>query len=245
MPNYKIIIEYDGTELAGWQKQPCQQTAQTLLEDAIFSLSQEKVDITAAGRTDAGVHAIGQVANFKLEKDFDLYSLRQGINFYMANKPVAVVDAEKVSDDFSARFSAKKRYYKYIILNRSSVPVLERNRVWHIAADLDLSKMKAAAKHLIGKHDFTSFRSSDCQAKNPVRTLDEIRIEREGEHIYLYFSALSFLHHQIRNITGTLAQVAMGKILPDEIKNILAAKDRTKAGVQAPAAGLYFVKVDY
>jgi tRNA pseudouridine38-40 synthase len=243
MARYKITIEYEGTDLVGWQKQPGQNSVQQILEDAIFGLSQERVETVASGRTDAGVHALGQVVSFDMVKQIE--NLRQGINFHMQNKPVVVVAAEKVSDDFNARFSAKKRYYRYTILNRSSVPVIDKNRVWHIAQPLDIRLMKKAAKHLKGNHDFTSFRASECQAKSPVKTLDKIKIERDGDYVHMYFSALSFLHHMVRNMAGTLAQVGYGKIAPDEVKNILAAKDRTKAGVQAPACGLYFIKVDY
>ena len=245
MPKYKITIEYDGTNLVGWQKQPNQASIQSILEDAIFYLSQEHVDLTAAGRTDAGVHALGQVAHFELKKDFTENNIRQGINFHIKNKSVAVVAVEKVLADFSARFSAKKRYYKYAILNRSSVPALDRNRVWHVPQELDINAMKKAAKYFKGNHDFTSFRATECQAKSPVKTLDKIKIEQVGEYIYLYFSAKSFLHHMVRNMTGTLVEVGLGRKNPKDIPQILKAKDRAKAGQTAPACGLYFVKVDY
>jgi tRNA pseudouridine38-40 synthase len=218
---------------------------QSILESAIYGLSQEWVEATAAGRTDAGVHATGQVADFILTKDFSDISIRQGINFYMHDQPVSILAAQKVSDDFSARFSAKKRYYKYIILNRSSPTVLHRNRVWNVPQKLDIKKMKKAAKHFKGNHDFTSFRSVECQAKNPIRTLDKIKIEADGEFVYLYFSARSFLHHMVRNIVGTLVQVGLDKIDPNEIPNIIKVKDRTAAGMMAPASGLYFTKVNY
>jgi tRNA pseudouridine38-40 synthase len=242
---YKITIEYDGTNLVGWQKQTGLPSAQGLIEDAIYKLSQENVNLTVAGRTDAGVHAKGQVADFNLIKDFGLYSLRQGINFYLHDSPVVILDAEQVANEFSARFSAKKRYYEYIISNRSSAPVLDRSRVWHFPQKLDLELMKKASEFFLGTHDFTSFRASECQAKNPVRTIDEIKIEKTDDYIILNFCAKSFLHHMVRNITGTLVEVGTGKIAYDKIPDIILAKDRKKAGSTSPACGLYFMKVDY
>ncbi len=249
MPKYKLTVEYDGTDLVGWQKQPGQLSAQGILEDAIFGLSQERVETVASGRTDAGVHALGQVVSFDLNKKFDMYSLRQGINFHMQNGPVVVLNAEEVSEDFSARFSATKRHYKYVVLNRSSVPVIDKNRVWHIASPLDIFLMEEAVEYFVGNHDFTSFRASECQAKNPVKTLDDIYIEEHdfefGRYIYLEFTAKSFLHHMVRNIVGTLVDVGLGKTKPDAIPGMIAAKDRTKAGPTAPACGLFFMGVDY
>ncbi len=249
MPRYKIIVEYDGTELVGWQKQPGQRSVQGVLEEAIFKLTQEAVTLTASGRTDAGVHSYGQAVSFDLVKEFDTHSLRQGINFYMVEQPVSVLEAEKVVDDFSARFSARKRYYRYVILNRPSPTVIDRNRAWHIINPLNIDAMRQGAKHLEGKHDFSSFRASECQSKNPVKTLDPIHISEHyfefGNYIYIDVSALSFLHHMVRNITGTLVNVGMGKTAPDDIKSILEAKDRKAAGPTAPACGLYFIGVDY
>lgn len=249
MPKYKLTLEYDGTDLVGWQKQVDQNSVQGILEDAIFGLSQERVETVAAGRTDAGVHALGQVVSFDINKKFDMYSLRHGINFHMQNKPVVVLNAEEASEDFSARFSATKRYYRYVILNRPSMPIIDKNRVWQISQPLDIDKMEEAAEHLIGHHDFSSFRASECQAKNPVRTLDDIFIEEHefefGRYIYIDFTALSYLHHMVRNIVGTLADVGLGKTIPEAIPDILKAKDRTKAGPTAPATGLFFTGVDY
>lgn len=249
MPRYKITVEYDGTELVGWQKQQGQNSVQGILEDAIFALSQERVETVAAGRTDAGVHAFGQVVSFDLNKKFDMYNLRQGINFHMQNTPVVVAAAEEVHADFSARFDAKMRHYKYVILNRPSLPVIDRNRVWHIPGELDVDEMDAAAGYFIGNHDFTSFRASECQAKNPVKTIDNISIDVQdmdfGSYIYIDISAISFLHHMVRNMVGTLVDVGMGKRKPEDIEKIIAAKDRTKAGPTAPASGLFFMKVDY
>jgi len=246
---YKITIEYEGTNLCGWQKQPGQISAQGILEAGIFGLCQETVEAFASGRTDSGVHASGQVVSFDLQKEFDERSLCHGLNYHMKGTPVVVLDAKLVEADFHARFSAEKRHYKYVILSRSSPPVIDRNRVWHVPQKLDIEAMREAAGHLIGNHDFTSFRSTECQAKNPVRTLDEVRIEKimmdENEYIYFHLSAKSFLHNMVRNIVGTLAQVGLGKISADDIPAILKAKDRTKAGMTAPAWGLYFLRTDY
>jgi tRNA pseudouridine38-40 synthase len=242
---YKITIEYDGTNLVGWQKQPNQLSVQESIENAIYSLSQEKVEVIGAGRTDAGVHATGQVAHFDLQKEFPENNIRAGINFYLTEKPIVILNAKKVDDDFHARFSAQKRYYKYALLNRSSPAVLDKNRVWHMPMPLDIYEMERAADFLLGNHDFSSFRSSECQAKNPVKTLDEVDIEQYEDFIFFHVSAKSFLHNMVRNIVGTLVDVGTGKIKADDIPKILAAKDRTKAGQTAPACGLYFEGVDY
>lgn len=242
---YKITVEYDGTNLVGWQKQPNQNSVQSLIEEAVLGLTQENVEVIGSGRTDAGVHATGQVAHFDLVKDFPENNIRAGINFYLAEKPVVVVAASKVSDDFHARFSAQKRYYKYALLNRSSPTILDKNRVWHMPMPLDIDEMERAADYLLGNHDFTSFRSSECQAKNPVKTLDEVDIEQFEDFLFFHVSAKSFLHNMVRNIVGTLVDVGVGKIKADDIPKILAAKDRTKAGQTAPACGLYFEGVDY
>lgn len=245
MPNYKLTIEYDGTGLNGWQKQKEGNTAQNILEDALSKLFDDFQPLTASGRTDAGVHALGQVANFESEKEFDNYSLAQAINFHLINKPVSVVKAEKVSKNFSARFSAKERFYRYAILNRPSRPVLDVNRVWHVPQKLDIDAMKQAAEYFIGLHDFTSFRASQCQAKSPLKTINKLKISKKEEKVFIDISALSFMHHMVRNITGTLVEVGKGSITPEEVKNIIAAKDRAKAKQTAPACGLYFMKVRY
>ena len=245
MTRYKLTLEYDGTGLSGWQRQDKDLTLQEILEDALFSLTSERVEVVASGRTDAGVHAIGQVAHFDLEKDFELHKILGGLNHYLNEKPISIISAEEVSEDFHARFSAKKRYYRYIILNRKSPPVIQKNRVWHVNIPLDIDLMKEAAKHLIGNHDFSSFRAAECQSNNPVKTLDSIDISEDGERICFDISALSFLHHQCRNIVGTLKEVGEGRIKPSDIPNILKAKDRSSAGITAPAHGLYFEKVDY
>lgn len=246
---FKLTIEYDGTNLCGWQKQNNQDSVQVRLEKAIFELTKEKVETIASGRTDAGVHALGQVVHFDLPTNialnFDEYKLRKGINHFLKNQQVSVISIEKVNEDFHARFSAKKRFYRYIILNRPSPPVIDQNRVWHVANKLDLENIIKGAKYFEGKHDFTSFRASECQAQNPVKTIDEIKISKDGDRLYIDVSALSFLHHMIRNISGTLKEVGEGKRNPEDIKKIIEAKNRSEAGMTAPACGLYFVKVAY
>ncbi len=245
MKRFKITIEYFGKGLVGWQAQEKGVSVQGILQEAIYKLSQETPQIVAAGRTDAGVHAYGQVAHFDLEKDLTVFNVQQGLNSYLCDSQVSVVLAEEVDENFSARFSAEKRYYKYIILNRRTPSALERDRAWHVPKILDVELMREGSQYLIGKHDFTSFRASECQAKNPIRSIDELKITKVGDFINIEVSAKSFLHHQIRNITGTLKQVGEGKIKPEQIKDILLAKDRAAAGETAPAYGLYFMKVDY
>ena len=245
MARFKIILEYDGTGLVGWQRQNEQVSVQKIIEDAIYSLSGELVNSVASGRTDAGVHALGQVVHFDLEKDLSEENVRDGLNFYLKEKQVSVLQAEMVDDGFHARFDAKMRYYKYLILHRKAPPVLEKDRVWHVPYDLDFDNMLKASKKFIGNHDFSSFRASYCQAKNPVKTVDDVSLIREGEHIIFEISAKSFLHHMVRNIVGTLVDVGRGKIKAEQIENIIEAKDRKRAGQNAPAQGLYFVKVDY
>ena len=243
MARYKINVEYDGTNLIGWQENQQGPSVQSLLQDAIFKFCGEKVTVFAAGRTDAGVHAINMVAHFDLDKEQNQETVMRAINFYLVDKPVAVLNCEKVDDDFHARFSCVKRHYKYVVLNRSAPVVLEKNRVWWVPQKLDIEKMKKAAQKLIGKHDFTSFRSVQCQSKSPIKTLDECNIIQNGEEIIFEFSARSFLHHQVRNMVGTLVEIGMGKDL--DINEIFKAKNRSAAGVNAPASGLFFVQADY
>lgn len=245
MTRYKITIEYDGTNLSGWQKQKNALSVQQYLDEAIFAFSQERPETIAAGRTDAGVHARGQVVSFDLTKSFSLYNIQQGLNFHLQGKPLSVLKAEEVPDDFSARFSAKKRHYLYHIINRSAPIILEEKRAWQVFEDLDIYNMREAAHFLHGNHDFTSFRSTECQAKSAQKTLDNINIRKEGENIFIEVSALSFLHNMVRNIVGTLKLAGTGKIKPEDIIKILEARDRSKAGQTAPACGLYFMKVEY
>ena len=245
MPRYKITIEYDGTDYAGWQQQKDAPSIQEELQKAAFKFLAEDVLVTGAGRTDAGVHALGQVAHFDTTKTIEPFKLCQAFNAHLRPQPISVLDAEIVSDDFHARFSAKKRFYVYKILNRRSRPALYVNRMWWVHQPLDVEKMQDAAQVLIGKHDFSTFRAAACQAKSPIKTLDEIRIERNGDFVFFYFGARSFLHHQVRNIVGTLKLVGEGVWTKRNVIDALNAKDRKAGGPTAAAEGLYFEKVVY
>lgn len=244
---YKIEIEYDGTNLVGWQKQREGKSVQSLLADAIKDFCGEDAEVFGAGRTDAGVHAIAQTAHFDISKKVEPFKLREGLNFYLRtyDAPVSILTTEVVDEDFHSRFSAKSRSYIYRILNRRAPAVLEKNRVWWVPVPLDIEKMKKGAKYLIGHHDFTSFRAAECQALSPMKTLDKIEIEQYGDEIKFYVEAKSFLYHQVRNIVGTLKMVGDGHLKPEDVKEILEAKDRKKAGPTAPACGLYFYNVKY
>lgn len=245
MPRYKITIEYLGTDLAGWQRQPHALSAQELIETAINKFSNEEVTLHAAGRTDAGVHAIKQVAHFDLVKAPPAFAVMRGINHYLRPRLVAITACEVATEDFHARFSAKKRHYLYRISNREGEVVMDRGRVWHIYTPLNLEAMQEAAKYLVGNHDFTSFRATGCQSKSPVKTLDKLEITKVGDEIHFSLTATSFLHHMVRNIVGTLSLVGRGKWQPDDVKVALTGAKREAAGPTAPACGLYFVKVDY
>ncbi|MDR1691592.1 MAG: tRNA pseudouridine(38-40) synthase TruA [Rickettsiales bacterium] len=242
---YKITIEYDGTNYSGWQRQNGAKTIAGCLETALFNISGKQTEILGSGRTDAGVHAKGQCAHFDMEKDWDTYKLMSALNAHLVNEEISVLKCETVPPDFHARFSSKKRYYQYIILNRNAKEALDKNRVWKISKELNVAAMKKAAKHLIGNHDFSSFRSSQCGALSPVKTLDEIKITQKDEYIFIDVNAKSFKHHMVRNHVGTLDEVGLQKQKPLWAKEVLNAKDRTKAGITAPACGLYFMKVDY
>lgn len=245
MHRYKVILEYIGAGYCGWQKQKGSLSLQQVIEDAIFAFSKERVDVTVAGRTDAGVNAYGQVAHFDLNKYYDPRRLMQSINHFSRPHTIGVVFAEEVDLDFHARFSAKSRHYVYKILNRSSVNIINNGLMYWVRYNLDIQKMQEAANFLLGKHDFSSFRASECQSNSPTRTLDKIDIIRQGDVIEIQISALSFLHHMVRNIVGNLVLVGSGKWEPIMIKDVLEAKDRKVAGPTAPACGLYFLKVDY
>lgn len=220
-------------------------SVQQAIEEAIESFSSEKVRLHTAGRTDAGVHAYGQVAHFDLEKEFVADKVRGAINFHVRPHKIAIINVETMDEEFHARFSAKKRYYVYKIKNRRAPLALDSKRMWFVPHKLDVDKMRAAAKYLVGHHDFTSFRDSQCQSKSPVKTVDSIEIKQNGDEIEIYVSAKSFLHHMVRNIAGTLKFVGDGKFSPKQVQDILEAKDRCAAGPTAPAYGLYFIKVDY
>jgi tRNA pseudouridine38-40 synthase len=245
MPRYKLTIEYDGTGLAGWQRQDHMPSVQQYLEEAIHKFSGEEVATFVAGRTDAGVHAKGQVVHFDLARGKKLKEVRDGINFHIKPATISVLQAQEVSPEFHARFSAKKRFYRYRIINRVPKPVLERFYVWHIHENLNALAMQEAAQILVGTHDFTSFRATECQAKSPVKTIDEITITKMLEEITIDISAQSFLHHMVRNIVGTLRFVGNGKWTPEDMKKALEAKNRSAAGVTAPPHGLYFMRVEY
>ena len=245
---YKLTVEYDGKNYFGFQKQiDCaNKTIEGVLEDAIFKLTNERVKIIASGRTDAGVHASGQVIHFDLGKDFDDYKFMMGINNFLREEEISILNCQKVDENFHARFSAKARHYRYIIINRRAVLTFQKNRAWHFfSEDLEIKLMKEAAKFLIGEHDFSSFRDAQCQAKSTIRTIDKIEIAQNGDEILIDVSAKSFLHHMVRNIVGTLTWVGSKKILPIAMKEILEACDRKKSGPNAPAFGLYFLGVDY
>ena len=243
MTRYKVILEYDGTNLIGWQENRQGPSVQSLLKDAIEKFCGARPDIVGAGRTDAGVHAVAMVAHFDLNSGADANTVMRAVNFYLNDAPVSVVDCEIVPDDFNARFSCVMRHYKYIVLNRSAPPVLDKNRAWWVPRKLNIKKMRDAARALVGKHDFTSFRASQCQAKSPIKTLDSCRIEKKDDLIIFDFSARSFLHHQVRNMVGTLVEIGLGT--PYDINEIFAARNRSAAGATAPACGLYFIQADY
>ena len=244
---YKITIEYDGTTLVGWQQQQEGKSAQEYLETALFNFTHQKSEIYAAGRTDAGVHALAQVAHFDLNTDMELFRIREAFNANLRDMaaPVAVINVEHVPDDFHARFSATGRGYIYRILNRRARTVLLENRVWHVGYPLNVDLMREGAKHLLGHHDFSSFRGAGCQALSPLKTLDKLEIIQNGDEIDFIVEARSFLYHQVRNMVGTLKMVGDKHLTPDDVKNILESKCRAKAGVTAPACGLYLNKVMY
>lgn len=246
MPRYKLTIEYDGTPYFGFQKQDGLQTVQGVLEDALAKFINHKVDTYPAGRTDAGVHATGQVVHVDFEKERKPYQIIQGVNIHLLPHPVVVTQAEAVADDFHARFLAKKRHYIYRIINRQARLGLDETRAWHVFQPLDLDVMRKAADHFIGKtQDLSSFRSSECQAKSPVKTIDAIDITKQGEEIQIHIASPSFMHNQVRIMVGTFAEIGMDKRGLSGLPNIIAAKNRTAAGVTAPAHGLYFSKVEY
>ena len=242
---YRLTIEYNGTPFVGWQRQDNGASIQGALEDAIEKLSGERVTVTGAGRTDAGVHALGQAAHFELEKYFEPGKIRDALNHYLRPAPIVVLDASGVDSQFHARFSAIGRHYRYRILNRRSPPALDEGKVWHVSARLDAAAMHLAAQALVGQHDFTTFRASECQALSPVKTLDRLDVSRLGDEIHIEASARSFLHHQIRSFTGTLKLVGEGKWNVADVAAALEAKDRSACGPVAPPDGLYLVKVDY
>ena len=245
MPRYRLLIEYDGTPFMGWQRQAHGPSVQEALESAIAKIDGEPVTLFGAGRTDAGVHARGQVAHVDLGKDIRADKLRDGTNFHLGQIPVSVLDAERVDEDFHARFSATYRTYLYRLIDRRPRLALDRDRVWRIPQTLDARAMERAAQALLGEHDFTTFRDVQCQAKSPIKTLSDIRVERAGEEVHVHVGARSFLHRQVRSLVGSLAEVGRGKREPGWIADILEARDRTACGPVAPAHGLYLMSVSY
>src|SRR5258705_5326186 len=245
MPRYKLTIEYDGTLFAGWQMQAERDTVQGVLTTALTALCGHAVKVAGAGRTDAGVHALGQVAHVDLEKDWRVARVRDALNAHRRPHAVAVLAAENVADGFDARFSARKRHYLYRIANRRPDLALDRLRAWRVPRRLDVEAMHAAAQRLIGKHDFTTFRSTECQAKSPEKTLDQLDVSRVGDEVHVSAVARSFLHNQVRSLVGSLVLVGDGKWQVDGMWRALQARDRAACGPVAPPDGLYLVRVDY
>ncbi|MDB5541427.1 MAG: pseudouridine synthase [Devosia sp.] len=245
VPRYRLSIEYDGRPFCGWQRQAGALSVQQVLEEAIAKFSGETVPTQAAGRTDAGVHALGQVVHFDLERDWDPFRVREALNFHTKPHPVSILTADLVGADFEARFSAKARHYEYRILNRRARPALEQGKVWHVPVELDAETMHAAAQLILGKHDFTTFRAAECQAKSPERTLDVFTVSRQAEMIVVAAKARSFLHSQVRSMVGSLKLVGDGKWQPRDFRAALDARDRSRCGPLAPPDGLYLTKVDY
>ena len=243
MTRYKLTLEYDGTDLIGWQENRQGPSVQSIVKDAIEKFCGARADVVGAGRTDAGVHAVAMTAHIDIDGGHSAETVMRALNFYLTEKPVSVLGCEIVPDDFNARFDCVARHYKYVVLNRGASPVLQKNRVYWVARPLDVDAMCAAATKLLGNHDFTSFRATQCQAKSPIKTLDKIEITKRGDEIIFEFSARSFLHHMVRNIVGTLIEIGLGK--PYDIDEILHAKNRSAAGPTAPASGLYFIRADY
>lgn len=245
MPRYRITVEYDGTPFVGWQAQAEGVSVQGALQAAIRRFCGEETCVRGAGRTDAGVHALGQVAHFDLGRDWDAFRVQEAINFHLKPRPVAVIACEAVAPDFDARFGATQRHYIYRLLCRRARPVLDRDRVWWVTHDLDAAAMTAAARIFIGHHDFTTFRAAQCQARSPFKTLDAFDVVADGPEIRLYVSARSFLHNQVRSMAGSLKLVGEGKWRIQDLSDALAARDRTRCGPVAPAAGLYLARVEY
>jgi len=245
MPRYRLTLEYDGAPFNGWQRQENGPSVQQSLEEAIYSLSSERVTVTGAGRTDAGVHAKGQVAHFDLAKEFPPDTVRDALNHHLRPAPVAILVAEIAAEDFHARFSAVGRHYRYRIVCRRAPLALDSGRAWHVVRLLDAKAMHEAAQTLVGQHDFTTFRAAECQAKSPVKTLDRLDVGADGEDIFIDASARSFLHNQVRSLVGTLKLVGEGKWTARDVAGALEARDRSRCGPVAPPDGLYLMRVDY
>ncbi|ASY55024.1 MULTISPECIES: tRNA pseudouridine(38-40) synthase TruA [Sinorhizobium] len=247
MPRYRLTVEYDGSDYVGWQRQENGPSVQGAIEKAVLSLTGETVSIRGAGRTDSGVHARGQVAHLDLTREWKTHTLRNALNAHLtlAAERVSILDAAEVPPEFDARFSAVRRHYLYRIISRRSPLALEARRAWWVPKTLDHEAMHAAAQHLVGHHDFTTFRSAHCQATSPLRTIDRLDVTRSGELIEIRATAQSFLHNQIRSFAGSLKLVGEGKWTPDDLKAALEARDRKACGPVAPPDGLFFMQVDY
>ncbi|WP_395644627.1 tRNA pseudouridine(38-40) synthase TruA [Terricaulis sp.] len=245
MPRFKLTIEYDGGPFQGWQRLADGPSVQGALEDAVEKLTGVRSDVIGAGRTDAGVHAVGQVAHVDIDKPFEAFRVMEALNAHLRPHPIAVLAAEDAAADFHARFDATKRTYLYSILNRRAPAALARGKVWRLARELDAAAMHAAAQRLIGKHDFTTFRDTHCQAKSPMKTLDRCDVERDGDMVHVHCEAQSFLHRQVRSMVGTLAEVGLANMSADDVSDALVAADRARCGPVAPADGLFLVRVDY
>jgi tRNA pseudouridine38-40 synthase len=245
MPRYKLTIEYDGTGLVGWQRQTLGDSVQGLIESAFEKLTGQAIFVQGGGRTDAGVHALGQVAHADLPRTYRPDEIQGALNFFLKPARIAILAAEPVSDQFHARISATGRGYLYRILNRRAPPAIDRHQVWHVPGRLDAAAMAAGARYLVGHHDFTSFRAADCQSLSPEKTMDRLEIRKSGDEIHLVAEARSFLYHQIRNIVGTLNLVGLGQWQPEDVDTALKARNRAAAGPTAPPDGLYLTKIDY
>jgi tRNA pseudouridine38-40 synthase len=242
---WRLTVEFDGGPFMGWQRQDHGPSVQQALEEALERMTGEKAAFTAAGRTDAGVHALAMPCHVDVAKPLTAHRLREGLNALVRPQPISVLDVEEVADDWHARFSCLGRRYLYRILNRRAPPALGRGRVWHIAVPLDTDAMQAGAALLVGRHDFTTFRSAQCQSDSPVKTLDRLDVSREGDEIHVHAAARSFLHHQVRSMVGCLALVGRGQWRADDMGEALAARDRSALGLNAPPHGLYFAGAVY
>ena len=242
---FKLTIEYDGGPFQGWQRLPDAPSAQGALEEAVFKLTGERADVIGAGRTDAGVHALGQVAHVDIAKPFEGWKLAEALNAHLRPHPIVILEAEVAAMDFHARFDATRRVYRYRIVNRRAPLALERGHAWRVGRALDVGAMDAAAKRLLGQHDFTTFRDGHCQARSAIKTLDRADTLRCSDDVEFWFEARSFLHRQVRSMVGTLVEVGLGKMSADDLSDALAANDRARCGPVAPADGLYLVRVDY
>ena len=245
MTRWRLTIEYDGGPFMGWQRQDHGPSVQQTLEEAIHRMTGELAAVHAAGRTDAGVHALAMSAHVEIAKNVTEHRLREGLNALVRPHPISILAVEKVADDWHARFSCVGRRYLYRILNRRAPPALDAGRVWHVAVPLDVEAMQQGAAHLVGRHDFTTFRSAQCQSDSPVKTLDRLNVGRVGEEIHIEAAARSFLHHQVRSMVGCLAMVGRDQWSPDDMRKALEARDRAALGLNAPPHGLYFVEAIY